>query len=85
MQVEAAQRLGLSGQGTTICVIDTGVDMRSSNFGRDCPDGEHCRIAFGYNVQTKSEDPVSSVCMQPTPTPTPIPFSTTTRSSRRPC
>lgn len=59
MQVEAAQRLGFTGKGTTICIIDTGVDIRNPTFGKNCPDGPQCRIAFGFDVETHGEDPVS--------------------------
>lgn len=56
-----AQRLGLSGKDITVCVIDTGVDVRNPTFGRDCPDGPQCRIAFGFDVETQGDDPVSCV------------------------
>jgi subtilisin family serine protease len=60
--VEAAQRLGLSGQDTTVCVIDTGIDVNHPNFGA-CSDsirGRACRVKFGYDAESDSRDPVSA-------------------------
>lgn len=60
-QVDAAQKLGLSGKDMTVCVIDTGVDVTHPNFG-SCTDGirsRGCRVSFGYDAETDSRDPVS--------------------------
>jgi hypothetical protein len=60
-QVEAAQRLGLSGKDTTVCVIDTGIDVSHPTFGA-CSDGirgRACRVKFGYDAESDSRDPVS--------------------------
>jgi subtilisin family serine protease len=56
--VDQAQKLGLSGKDVTICVIDTGVDIKHPTFGKDCPDGPACRLAFGYDVESQGTDPV---------------------------
>lgn len=58
LQVDAAQKLGLSGKDITVCVIDTGVDITHPTFGRGCPEGPNCRIAFGYDVESQGDDPV---------------------------
>ncbi|WIA08192.1 hypothetical protein OEZ85_007645 [Tetradesmus obliquus] len=58
-QVEAAQRLGLSGKDTTVCVIDTGVDISHPNFGA-CSEGirgRACRVKFGFDAESDSRDP----------------------------
>jgi subtilisin family serine protease len=62
-QVEAAQRLGLSGKDTTVCVIDTGIDVSHPNFGA-CAEGirgRACRVKFGFDAESGSKDPVSTV------------------------
>jgi subtilisin family serine protease len=62
VQVEAAQKLGLSGKDTTVCVIDTGIDVSHPNFGA-CSDGirgRACRVKFGFDAETDSRDPVSA-------------------------
>jgi hypothetical protein len=43
-----------------VCVIDTGVDISHPTFGRGCPEGPNCRIAFGFDVESQGDDPVSS-------------------------
>lgn len=44
-----------------MCVIDTGVDISHPTFGRGCPEGPNCRIAFGFDVESQGDDPVSSL------------------------
>jgi subtilisin family serine protease len=58
VQVDAAQKLGLSGKGVTVCVVDTGVDISHPTFGKGCPDGPNCRIGFGFDVESQGSDPV---------------------------
>lgn len=59
MQVDAAHKLGLSGKNVTVCIIDTGVDIKHPTFGKNCPGGTNCRIAFGFDVESQGDDPVS--------------------------
>lgn len=61
--MDQAQRLGLTGKDITICVIDTGVDIKHPTFGKDCPDGPACRLAFGYDVESQGTDPVGLTVM----------------------
>eukprot|EP00775_Hariotina_reticulata_P011755 gene11755-11901_t len=55
-QVAAAQQLGLTGRGTTICVIDTGINTHSGAFGESClihTADPGCRVAFEYDAETE--------------------------------
>ena len=68
----AQERLGLSGKGVRVAVIDTGLDYDHPDLG-GCF-GTGCRVEKGYDLvgDASSPDPASPD-FNPTPTPDPFP------------